>query len=208
MLRTVNRIVLGLCGAVLLVVGLGALVGGLDLPYRWGFSMPTWWPWRVGGDAVLSETDRTRWSDESWWWPVCLAVLGLLVLLALWWLLAQLRPRRLRAVAVETSAVPGESGPGTESSSALLRGRALESVLAADAEELAGVERARTTLFGRRHRPRVRMSLLLAPHAEPGPVLARLRAGALARARTSTALDELPAEVRLRSVRHRADRVS
>ncbi|WP_016907252.1 alkaline shock response membrane anchor protein AmaP [Streptomyces xiaopingdaonensis] len=208
MLRIVNRVVVGVIGLVLLVLGLGALVGGFDLPYRWGFSMPSWWPWRVGGDAVLSEQDRTRWTGEGWWWPVVFAVLALLVVLSLWWLLAQLRQHRLKEVLVETPGAEGETGPAAERSAALLRGRALERVLAADAEELPGVDRARAVLLGKRRRPRVRVGLTLAAHAEPGPEMVRLRTGALTRARTSAGLEELPAEVRLRSSKHRAERVS
>ena len=61
-------------------------------------------------------------------------------LLALWWLLAQLRSHRLAEVLVD-------SGDGE---GALLRGRALEDVLAAEAEALDGVRPGRVLLTGRR----------------------------------------------------------
>lgn len=202
MLRTVNRVLLGLAGAVLLALGLAVLAAAADLPSRWGSGVGSGWPWQGGSDVLLSAEDRTRWRNEGWWWPVVLAALAALVLLALWWLLAQLRRRRLTAVLIPSASGDGGSPPG------VLRGRALEHAIAADAESQPGVERAKVTLGGRRSSPRARVRLLLAPHAEPGPVLRRLHSEGLEHARDSVGVRELPAEVRLRSLRHRPERVN
>src|SRR5688572_15653150 len=102
MLRIVNRVLTALTGLVLLALGLAVLFGGLDLPHRWGFSMPSGWPWTHSGDVLLSDQNRTKWRDEGWWWPVVIAVLAVLVVLTLWWLLAQLRRHRLREVLVDS----------------------------------------------------------------------------------------------------------
>ncbi|MDJ1133051.1 alkaline shock response membrane anchor protein AmaP [Streptomyces iconiensis] len=198
MLRIVNRVLTGLAGLGLLLLGLAALVGGLDLPRRWGLPLPARWRWTGPDDVLLTRADRLQWRGEGWWWPVVFAVLGVLVVLTLWWLLAQLRRRRIGEVLVD-------SGDG---SGAMLRARALEGVIAAEAEALPGVDRARVTLTGRRSQPRARIGLTLAAHAQPGPEVRRLRAEAIEHARTSAGLDELPAEVRLRSARHRAERVN
>ncbi|NLU67428.1 alkaline shock response membrane anchor protein AmaP [Streptomyces sp. HNM0574] len=198
MRRTVNRVLLGLTGAVLVAAGLLLLAGGFDLPARWNLSWMTGWYWSEPGDVVLSDADRTRWRDEGWWWPVVIAALAVLVLLALWWLFAQLRRRRLNEVLVD-------SGDGE---GAVLRGRALEEALAAEAEALPGVDTARVRLVGRRTRPGARIRLALAPQAEPGPAVRRLRTETLEHARTSAGLERFPAEVRMRGVRHRAERVS
>ncbi|MGW8380542.1 alkaline shock response membrane anchor protein AmaP [Streptomyces sp. ODS28] len=199
MLRTVNRVLLGLVGLVLLGAGLAALAGGLDLFKRGKVSVPGWWPWARPGDVLLTAHDRTQWRAEGWWWPVVFVVLGVLVVLFLWWLLAQSRRRRLNEVLVD-------SGDGA---GALVRGRALEDVVAAEAESMKGVGRARVSLVGRkRTRPRARVGLLLEPHAEPAAAVAGLRGTALEHARASAGLDRLPAEVRLRCARHRAERVS
>ncbi|GAA1430092.1 hypothetical protein GCM10009601_46740 [Streptomyces thermospinosisporus] len=48
----------------------------------------------------------------------------------------------------------------------------------------------------------------LAPHVDPGAALDELPHRTLAHARVSAGLASLPAEVRLRGVRHRAERVS
>lgn len=198
MLRSVNRVLTGLVGLALLALGLAALTGGLDLPRRWGFSMPSRWRWNGPDDVLLTRADRVQWRGESWWWPVVFAVLGVLVVLTLWWLLAQLRRRRISEVLVDS----GDGGGAT------LRARALEGVIAAEAESLPGVERARVTLTGRRSQPRARIGLVLGSHARPGPEVRRLRGEAIEHARTSTGLAQLPAEVRMRSARHRAERVN
>ncbi|WP_093801472.1 alkaline shock response membrane anchor protein AmaP [Streptomyces sp. Wb2n-11] len=190
--KKVNRVLLGLVGLLLLALGGAVLAAGT------GASVPSWWPFDGPDDVLLSEADRTRWRDAGWWWPAVIAALALLVLFALWWLLAQLRRARLAEVLVD-------SGDGE---GAVVRGRALENVLADEAQTLDGVERARVTLTGRRQAPRARVALRLPPHAQPAGTLSGFTQGPLAHARASARLDSLPAEVRLREVRHRARRVS
>ncbi|GAA2924697.1 alkaline shock response membrane anchor protein AmaP [Streptomyces enissocaesilis] len=190
--QKVNRALLGLVGLVLLALGGAVLAAGL------GATVPSWWPFSGPDDVLLSEADRTRWRDAGWWWPAVIAVLVVLVLLALWWLLAQLRRARLAEVLVDTG-----DGEG-----AVVRGRALENALAGEAQTLDGVERARVTLTGRRQAPRARVALRLPPHAQPAGTLAGFTRGPLAHARASARLDALPAEVRMREVKHRARRVS
>ncbi|MFJ5778491.1 alkaline shock response membrane anchor protein AmaP [Streptomyces sp. NPDC093094] len=191
-LGTVNRVLLGLAGLVLLVVGGSVLAVGLGAP------APSWWIHDGRHDVLLSDAERTRWRDSGWWWPVVLAVLTVLVVLALWWLTAVLRRRRLAEVLVDTGDGAGAS----------LRGRALQSVLAAQASALDGVAKAHVRLTGRRDAPRTRVQLALDPHADPSTTLHTLTAQALARAKDSARLDAMPSEVRMRSVKHRAERVS
>ncbi|MGV9555793.1 alkaline shock response membrane anchor protein AmaP [Streptomyces sp. NPDC003401] len=192
MLRTVNRVALGLVGLVLLAVGGAVLAVGL------GAHPPSWWIHDDRHDVLLSTAERTRWRDEGWWWPVVLAALAVLVLLALWWLVAALRRRRLDEVLVDTG-----DGAG-----ALLRGRALEHALAADAARLDGVSHSRAHLTGRRTAPEAHVRLQLEPHVDPAVTLDRLANGPLAHARDSAALTSLPAKVRLRTHKHKAERVS
>jgi hypothetical protein len=123
---------------------------------------------------------------------------AVLVLLALWWLLAQPRRHRLAEVLVDSR--DGES--------AVLRGRAMEGAVESEAESLDGVSRARVRLTGRRTAPSARVSLQLEPHASPHETLSRLRDGALRHARESAGLAELPAEAHLRAAKHPARRVT
>ncbi|NEA07833.1 alkaline shock response membrane anchor protein AmaP, partial [Streptomyces sp. SID10692] len=130
MRSTVNRVLLALAGLVLVVVGGAVLAAGL------GASVPGWWPWDGKGDVLLSTAARQRWRDEGWWWPTVIAILAVLVVLALWWFLAQFRRGRLAEVLVD-------SGDGE---GARLRGRALEDAVSDESGELDGVARARTML--------------------------------------------------------------
>jgi hypothetical protein len=191
-LRLVNRVLLGLAGLLFVVAGGSVLVVGL------GVDPPSWWLHDGPHDVLLSDAERTRWRDEGWWWPAVIAVLAVLLLLALWWLTAVLRRHRLTEVLVDTG-----DGEG-----ALLRGRALEGVLAGEAGRQEGVERARVELTGRRGAPEARVRLVLEPHVDPGEALRRLHAEAITQARRSAGLAALPVWVRLQGVRHRAERVS
>ncbi|WP_435129508.1 alkaline shock response membrane anchor protein AmaP [Actinacidiphila sp. bgisy144] len=198
MRTTLNRVMLGLLGLLLLVVGLSVLVGGLDLERHWNFTMPHWWPWSGPKDVLLSDHDRTRYRSDGWWWPVVIAVLAVLLLIGLWWLFAQARSRRVRQIRVDSG-----DGQGAQ-----LRGRAVEDVLRAESEAYDGVAWSGARLVGRRGRPSARLVLGLEPDANPREVVAGLDTSVLTRARGSAGLDELPAEARLRAVRHRARRVS
>ncbi|MFJ3668729.1 alkaline shock response membrane anchor protein AmaP [Streptomyces sp. NPDC090106] len=192
MLRIVNRVLLGVTGLVLLLLGGAVLAVGL------GANPPSWWIHDSRHDVLLDDAERTRWHDAGWWWPTVIAVLAVLLLLALWWLTAVLRRHRLAEVLVDTG-----DGEG-----ALLRGRALEGVLAGEAARLDGVSHAHTRLTGRRSAPEARVRLLLEPHADPGTALRNLTDDALTHARNSAGLASLPAEIRMKAVKHRAERVS
>lgn len=191
-LRTVDRVLLGLVGLVLLALGGSVLAVGFGAP------APSWWLHQGPHDVLLGDAERTRWRDAGWWWPVVIAALAVLLLLALWWLVAVVRRRRLAEVLVDTG-----DGEG-----AALRGRALEAVLAQEADRVDGVERAKIRLIGRRTAPATRIRLLLAPHVDPGTALHDLTTHALTHARASANLENLPAEVHLRGVKHGAERVN
>lgn len=192
MLRTVNRVLIGLVGLILLALGGSVVAVGL------GVRPPSWWIHQGRHDVLLSTAERDRWRDADWWWPTVIAALAVLVLLALWWLVAVLRRRRLTEVLVDTG-----DGDG-----ALLRGRALEDVLAADAARLDGVAHARASLTGRRTAPSARVQLQLEPDVDPGLALHHVTTESLDHARVSANLPRLPAEVRLRAVKHHAERVT
>ncbi|MEF2525900.1 MULTISPECIES: alkaline shock response membrane anchor protein AmaP [Streptomyces] len=184
MLGTVNRILLGLAGLLLLaaaaVVFAAAPLGGRYRP-------------------LLAAPTRNRlWPAEGWTLWAVYAGLAVCVLLALWWLLSQLRTSRLSSVAVDTG----------DSAFAVLRGRALEEAVAAEAGAMEGVARCRVSLRRRRGAPALRLLLDLEPHAVPADVLAALAGPVLGRARASSRLPALQADVRFRVPAHRARRVA
>ncbi|MFJ3644302.1 alkaline shock response membrane anchor protein AmaP [Streptomyces sp. NPDC090108] len=189
---TVNRVLLAVVGLLLLALGGAVLAVGLGAP------PPRWWIHSGPHDALLTEAERTRWEHTDWWWPAVIGGLAVLVLLALWWLTAALRRRRPADILIDTG-----DGDG-----ALLRGRTLEAAVAEDAARPRGVASASVVLAGRRKAPGVRARLRLEPDAQPRAVLAEFTDQALARARESAGLPSLPAEVRLKAVRHRAERVT
>ncbi|MFG2608079.1 alkaline shock response membrane anchor protein AmaP [Streptomyces sp. NPDC048514] len=188
----VNRVLTGLAGVLLLALGGSVLAVGLGAP------PPHWWIHSGAHDVLLSRAERTHWRGAGWWWPAVIAALAILVLLALWWLTAILRRRRLTEVLVGTG-----DGAG-----ALLRGRALQSALTQDAARQQGVAHARIHLRGRRTAPTARAGLQLEAGADPATALHDFTAQALTHARESAGLASLPAEVRLGTVKHRAERVT
>ncbi|CAM5647019.1 hypothetical protein GCM10010329_09440 [Streptomyces spiroverticillatus] len=182
MRNPVNRVLLGLTGLALIALGGTALAAGL------GASVPSWWLFSGRDDVLLSAAERTRWRDEGWWWPAVVASLAVVAVLGLWWLLVQLRGKRLGTVRV-----------GDPESSVLLRGRALERVLGEEVESVPGVDRATVSLMGRQDAPRARITLTLTPSSTPSGVLTEVTESALTRAGTSIGTPRLPALVRLRA---------
>ncbi|MGW2648190.1 alkaline shock response membrane anchor protein AmaP [Streptomyces sp. NPDC001393] len=187
-----NRVLLALVGLLLLALGGAVLAVGLGAP------SPSWWIHTGPHDVLLTKAERTHWRATGWWWPAVIAFLALVVLLSLWWLTAVLRRRRLTEILIDTG----------DDESALLRARALESALAQDAVRQEGVAHAEILLRGRRTAPGARVWLRLEPHVDPATALNEFTAGALTHARRSARLPSLPAEVRLRAVKHRAERVT
>jgi hypothetical protein len=197
-LTQINRILLVLTGLVLLGGGLLILAAGLDLYRRWHLIPPAGWPLTSPHDILLSSADRTRWSSQGWWWwPAVIAALALIALLALWWLIAQLRRPHPGTIPV------GGTPPleGVE-----LRDRALGDAITAEARHLPDVQKADARITGGTRRPRTRVDLTLSPHGAPGRVLQELCEGPLRNARRSTGADDLPAEVRLRVAHHKPHR--
>ncbi|WP_424214416.1 alkaline shock response membrane anchor protein AmaP [Streptomyces sp. BI20] len=176
-LGVVNRILLALVGLVLLG---GALVLALGpAPFGSGRHRP-----------LLDAAHRDRLLPDGlpWWVPAL--GLGLVVLLALWWLLGQLRRDRPAAVVVDT----GDGG------GARLRATALEAAVRAEVLALDGIDGCRVSLRGRRRRsaPGLRVVLRLEPDAAPDAALAAVAGPVLEHARAVTGLPGLTAHLRLR----------
>ncbi|MFD9726123.1 alkaline shock response membrane anchor protein AmaP [Streptomyces sp. NPDC059072] len=184
MLGKVNRVLLSVAGAVLLAAGVVLLTGVRPLHGRHA--------------PLLTAQDRVRYGHgEGWWWWAVVAGLAVCVVLALWWLVSQLRRARLAAVEVDTG----------DGAFAVLRGRALEEAVTAEAGALDGVARCKASLRGRRGSPALRVAMELEPHGVPADALSALAGPVLTHARTSAGLPELPAEARLKVTSHRAQRV-
>ncbi|MFD0276759.1 alkaline shock response membrane anchor protein AmaP [Kitasatospora sp. NPDC127111] len=190
---TVNRVLIGAVGLVLLATGLLVLAGGLDLYGRLGADPPSGWPLTAPDQPVVGEGSRTRWAEQSWWSPpAVIAVLAVVVAGAAGWLFAQLRRSGPATVAVPT--------PGASRLRLRLRSRALEHALETGTAALPEVERAGVRLIrGPRH-PRLRATVRLTPGGDPAALVEHFETGPRTDARTSLGLAELPADVRIRVV--------
>jgi hypothetical protein len=198
--RTVlNRILLTLTGLVLLGGGLLILAAGLDVYRHWHLTPPAGWPLTSPNDVLLSSADRARWSSQGWWWwPAVIAALTLVTLLALWWLIAQLRPRHPGCMPV--GGTPPQQGVE-------VRDRALGDAIAAETGGLPGVQRADARITGRSAHPLARVGLTLTPQGSPDSVLDALCEGPLRHAHESIGSTRLPTEARLRVAGHKPHRV-
>ncbi|WP_435279633.1 alkaline shock response membrane anchor protein AmaP [Streptomyces sp. 1222.5] len=192
-----NRVLLTLTGLVLLGGGLLIIAAGCDLYRRLDLTPPAGWPLTAPDDVLLSSADRTRWSSQDWWWPAVIATLALITLLALWWLLAQLRRQHPSRVPVGTE----HAQPGVE-----LRHSTLSDAIAAQAGTLPGFSRAKVRVTGRPARPRADITVTLTPTTAPDTALKALDHGPLNDARHSTGHEDLYAETRLRIAHHKPHR--
>ncbi|MDX3095622.1 alkaline shock response membrane anchor protein AmaP [Streptomyces sp. ME19-03-3] len=194
-----NRLLLAVSGLVLLGGGLLIFTAGINFYRLLHVTPPAGWPLTTHNDVLLSKADQIRWSDQGWWWwPAVIAGLTLATVLALLWLLAQLRRRRPGAVRLGGTPPPD----GVE-----LRGRALSDAVADEARALPGIGRAGAHVTGRPARPRLDLALTLTEHGAPAPVLRALCHGPVAHARECTGLTDLPIRARFDVGRHKARRV-
>ncbi|MFF4757713.1 alkaline shock response membrane anchor protein AmaP [Streptomyces sp. NPDC001212] len=193
-----NRSLLALAGLVLLGGGLLILFAGFGVYRRHDLVPPVGWPLTTPDDVLLGSADRARWSSQGWWWwPAVIAALALVALLALGWLLAELRRRHPGALSV--GGTPPQEGVE-------LRDRALSDAIAAEAGALPGVEHAAVRITGRPADPRTRVRLTLTPQRAPGAALDALCEGPLRTAHRSTGIPDIPTEVRLQVARHKPHR--
>jgi hypothetical protein len=197
--RTVlNRILLTLTGFLLLGGSLLILAAGLEVYRHWHLTPPAGWPLTSPNDFLLSSADRARWSNQGWWWwPSVIAALALVTLLALWWLIAQLR--RPHPGGMSVGGTPPQQGVE-------VRDRALGDAIAAETGGLPGVQRADARITGRSAHPRARVDLTLTPQGSPDSVLDALCDGPLRHAHDSTGSTGLPTEARLRVAGHKPHR--
>ena len=133
---TANRIVLFLLGLLLVAVG------GLGL----ALSLGAFEDWRANS-PVLDEEVHTFPDEQPWfWWAVVGAAL-LLALLALWWLLSQLRTNRVSRIDRTTNFREG---------STTLHAGALADAVEVEVEGISGVTSASARLHDR---PRLGLAL-------------------------------------------------
>jgi hypothetical protein len=172
-----NRARLSLLGLILLVLG------GLGLAAGFGaFDSST------AQRSVLTDDIRSYPEQHAWFWWAVAAVLLVIALLALRWLLIQLRTDRVGSLSID------RSGQGET----MLRGGALTHAVEEDVESFRGVRRASASLRGRPDRPTCRIVVDLDGRGNVGDVRDQVESTAVPHLRRALEDQDVPVDVRLR----------
>ena len=172
-----NRVIIGLTGLILLLVGVAGLLAGFGV-----FSST------LRHQAVLSGSVDGFTARHSWFWPALAALTAILALLALWWLIAQLRTDRLRGIDLRPSGRDGQT---------YMQGGAITDAIEAEAESYRGISQARARLSGTRTAPRLSLVLTLDGRVGVAEIRHRVEDQALDHTRRALGTDWLPARVEL-----------
>ena len=172
-----NRVIIGLVGLILLAAGVAGLLAGFGV---FGSTLKA--------ETVLSgRVDRfTRRQD--WFWPTLAALTAILALLALWWLIAQLRTDRLRGIDLRPSGRDGQT---------YLQGDAITDAIEGEVESYRGVSRTRARLSGTHTAPRLTLVVTLDGRVGAGEIRHLVEEQALDHARRALETDRLPTRVDL-----------
>ena len=172
-----NRVIIGLVGLILLAAGVAGLLAAFGV---FGSTLED--------EAVLSgRVDRFT-ERQDWFWPVLAALTGIIALLALWWLIAQLRTDRLRGINLRPSGRDGQT---------YLHGDAITGAIEEEVESYRGVSRTRARLSGTRTAPRLTLVVTLDGRVGVGEIRHRVEEQALDHARRALDSDWLPTRVDL-----------
>ena len=179
-----NRIGLGLLGLVLLITGGAILVRSTGL--FGGILGPA-------GESVYSDTTAGWVHDQRPWLWLTIAAVGVLVaLLALRWMLVQLRSDRLGRLMVDTdhTDVPA-------SGRADVPAGAVTTAVGEEVDAYRGVQKVRVALTGRPDQPELRLTVTADPDADLSRLRRRITGEALAHARSSLDTDRLTTHLHL-----------
>ncbi|WP_051854970.1 hypothetical protein [Streptomyces sp. NRRL B-1347] len=189
--------------AVLLVTGALAVLGGAALATTADAvrqRLPQGWA-RLDPDRLwLDGAALDRWRAHGWWPAAVIAALALGVLAFGACAAYEIRPGRLRRLAL------GDERP-LKDGGITLSGTAFAAALAERARSTPGVDGARVRLLGRPQRLRAHVTVTLAPGAAPAAVLQRLARDTLAEARAAAAPRTLQAEIHFEVRPHAARRL-
>jgi hypothetical protein len=174
-----NRVVVALLGLLLLAAGVATLVrsfGGLGH--------------RLAHEPLLTRADsRFAHRNAGWFWPGVAVVALLVALLALRWLLAQLRSDRVARVELERDVRRGRT---------TLHAPAVTAAVCEEIESYRGVRSARARLLHDPTRPDLVLTIELDERADIGETRRRIETDAVAHTRQALGLADLPTRVVLR----------
>lgn len=172
-----NRVLVALCGLLLLTGGVLALIRSFG-----GFGA------RLADDRLLTDA-QTRFADRNAWvWIAVAAGAVLLALLALRWLLAQLRSDRSGTMDLE---------PDPRKGATTLHPSAVTTAVCQEIESYRGVRSARARLLHDDQHPDLVLDVDLDDRADIAATRSRIETDALAHTRTVLGLTELPTKLTL-----------
>ncbi|GGT95749.1 alkaline shock response membrane anchor protein AmaP [Actinomadura citrea] len=177
-LAHINRTGLILLGVVLAVAGGAGFARGVG----------------AFGDArasapVLTGQARRFADDHGWFWPAVAAVAVVLALLGLAWMLAQLRTRRARGLALE---------PDAEAGTTRVEAKAITGALETEIGDYPGVRKVRALLIGSSKGAGLRLSIAYEQDSDPAELRRRIQDEAMPRLCAALERESIPTVVRLR----------
>lgn len=179
-----NRVLVALIGLLLLSAGVLTLVRSFG-----GFGA------RLADDPLLTQAQTRFVEDSSPWSWIVVAVVGVLVaLLALRWLLAQLRTDRIGTLDLE---------PDPRKGATTLHATAVTTALREEIESYRGVTSARARLLHDARHPDLVLSVDLDARADVAATRARIETTAVAHARQALGLTDLPTRLTITPARGR-----
>lgn len=179
--RRGNRFGIGLVGAVLLLLGAAVvLIATRVIPVR---SSATVFP-----DPIGAWVSGHRWS----WW-VLVGIAAVIALLALRWLLVQLRVDRSSRVVIDRESAGDALALGSGRTD--LRAVALRRVVAEEVEALPGVVSAKVVVSGTPDRPALQLAVTTTAAADVGTLQRQVVGQVLDDVRTSLDLVALDTRV-------------
>lgn len=179
-----NRIGLGLLGLALLVAGSAIVIRSTGL--FGGLLGPP-------ADPVYSDTAAGWVHDQRPWLWLTIAAVGVLVaLLAVRWLLVQLRSDRLGRLMVDT-----DHADVPASGRADVPAGVVTTAVGQEVDAYRGVQKVRVALAGRPDEPQLRLTVTADPDAELSRLRRRITGEALVHARSALDTDRLTTHLHL-----------
>ena len=172
-----NRVLVALFGLLLLTGGVLALVRSFG-----GFGR------RLADDKLLTDRQTRFAQDNAWVWIVVAVVAVLLALLALRWLLAQLRSDRTGTLDLE---------PDPRKGATTLHPSAVTNAVCQEIESYRGVRSARARLLHDERHPDLVLDVDLDDRADVAATRSRIETDAVAHTRTALGLGALPTRLTL-----------
>ena len=192
-----NRWGLGIVG--LLLLGLGGYVLARSLG-AFGAGQ--------AGEPVYTETVATWIHQNSWVWICVVAVAAVIGLLALRWLLVQLRAERLHRIRIDVQdgSDPVTAGPDLAAGVSSVQADAVTGAVGREIEDYPGIRSVRSYLAGAPDEPTLFLKVVIDADADVARLRRRIVTDAVGNARIALDDPYLPAQLQLGVARPVANR--